>query len=142
MLVLFKNCRLLDPEASELRDGMSVLVEGEHIREVSDRVIAAPGATAFDLRGLVLMPGLIDAHAHVYLSEVNIGRLADVPLTLMAARAGPLMRAMLDRGFTTVRDTGGADWGICEAVDTGQMVGPRGQGRRHGRHAARRSVLG
>jgi len=125
VLVLFKNCRLLDPEASELRDGMSVLVEGEHIREVADRVIAAPGATAFDLRGLVLMPGLIDAHAHVYLSEVNIGRLADVPLTLMAARAGPLMRAMLDRGFTTVRDTGGADWGIREAVDTGQMVGPR-----------------
>jgi len=71
------------------------------------------------------MPGLIDAHAHVYLSEVNIGRLADVPLTLMAARAGPLMRAMLDRGFTTVRDTGGADWGIREAVETGQMAGPR-----------------
>src|SRR4029077_6368988 len=62
VLALFQNCRLLDPEASEPRDGMSVLVEGEHIREVSDRVIAAPSATPFDLRGLVLMPGLIDAH--------------------------------------------------------------------------------
>ena len=125
MLVLFQNCRLLDPEASELREGVSVLVEDEHIREVSDRALSASGATVFDLRGLVLMPGLIDAHAHVYLSEVNIGLLADIPLTLMAARAGPLMQAMLDRGFTTVRDTGGADWGIREAVETGQMVGPR-----------------
>jgi imidazolonepropionase-like amidohydrolase len=125
VLVLFQNCRLLDPEASDLKDGVSVLVEGEHIREVSDRPISASTAAVFDLRGLVLMPGLIDAHAHVYLSEVNIGLLADVPLTLMAARAGPLMRAMLDRGFTTVRDTGGADWGIREAVETGQMVGPR-----------------
>jgi imidazolonepropionase-like amidohydrolase len=125
VLIVFQNCRLLDPEASEIKDGISVLVEGERIREVSDRPIAASGAAIFDLRGLVLMPGLIDAHAHVFLSEVNIGRLADVPLTLMAARAGPLMRAMLDRGFTTVRDTGGADWGIREAVETGQMVGPR-----------------
>jgi len=125
VLVLFQNCRLLDPEASDLRDGMNLLVEDDRIREVSDKPIRAAGATTLDVRGQTLMPGLIDAHAHVYLSEVNISRLADVPLTLMAARAGPLMRAMLDRGFTTVRDTGGADWGIREAVETGQMVGPR-----------------
>jgi len=125
VLIVFQNCRLLDPEASEIKDGISVLVEGERVREVSERPIAASSAAVFDLHGLVLMPGLIDTHAHVFLSEVNIGRLADVPLTLMAARAGPLMRAMLDRGFTTVRDTGGADWGIREAVETGQMVGPR-----------------
>ena len=40
-------------------------------------------------------------------------------LTLMTARAIDLMRGMLDRGFTTVRDTGGADWGIKAAVDQG-----------------------
>ena len=125
MQVLFQNARLLDPEASDLRDGMHVLVEDERIREVSDRPIIASAAQALDLAGRVLMPGLIDAHIHVYLSEVDIGRLAEMPLSLMAARAGPLMRARLDRGFTTVRDTGGADWGIREAVATGQMTGPR-----------------
>jgi len=123
--ILFQNARLLDPEASDLRDGMHVLVEDERIREVSDRPIAMSGAQTLDLAGRVLMPGLIDGHIHVYLSEVDIGRLAEMPLSLLAARAGPLMRAMLDRGFTTVRDTGGADWGIREAVETGQMVGPR-----------------
>jgi imidazolonepropionase-like amidohydrolase len=124
-VLLFQNCRLLDPEAGELRDGTSVLVEGERIREVSDRPIRAQNARTIEVGGRTLMPGLIDAHIHVYLSEVNIGRLAEMPMSLMAARSGPLMRAMLDRGFTTVRDTGGADWGIREAVETGQMVGPR-----------------
>jgi len=124
-VLLFQNCRLLDPEAGELKEGASVLTEGERIREVSERPIRAQNAQTIDLGGRVLMPGLIDAHIHVYLSEVNIGRLAEMPMSLMAARSGPLMRAMLDRGFTTVRDTGGADWGIREAVETGQMVGPR-----------------
>ncbi|HTS92156.1 MAG TPA: amidohydrolase family protein [Stellaceae bacterium] len=124
-MLLFQNCRLLDPEAGELREGASVLTEGERIREVSDRAIRSEHARSIDLGGRVLMPGLIDAHIHVYLSEVNIGRLAEMPMSLMAARSGPLMRAMLDRGFTTVRDTGGADWGIREAVETGQLVGPR-----------------
>ena len=124
-MLLFQNCRLLDPEAGELKDGVSVLTEGERIREVSDRPIRSQHAQTVDVGGRTLMPGLIDAHIHVYLSEVNIGRLAEMPMSLMAARSGPLMRAMLDRGFTTVRDTGGADWGIREAVETGQMVGPR-----------------
>jgi len=71
------------------------------------------------------MPGLIDCHVHVFLSEVNIRALEAVPLTLMTARGTALMRAMLDRGFTTVRDTGGADWGIREAVAQGLVPGPR-----------------
>jgi imidazolonepropionase-like amidohydrolase len=71
------------------------------------------------------MPGLIDCHVHVYLSEVNIRNLEHVPVTLMAARAAVLMRGMLDRGFTTVRDTGGGDWGIKAAVDGGLLPGPR-----------------
>jgi imidazolonepropionase-like amidohydrolase len=62
---------------------------------------------------------------HVFLSEVNIRLLEAVPLTLMAARGAAVMRAMLDRGFTTVRDTGGADWGIRDAVAQGLLPGPR-----------------
>ena len=48
-----------------------------------------------------------------------------MPLTLITARAATRLRAMLDRGFTTVRDTGGADWGIKTAIETGHIVGPR-----------------
>ena len=71
------------------------------------------------------MPGLIDSHVHVTLSEVFIRQLENIPLTLMTARAADLMRRMLDRGFTSVRDTGGADWGLREATETWLLPGPR-----------------
>ena len=122
---LFRNVELLDPTQDRLVGGREVLVEGELIREVSDRPLKVAGATVIDGGGRTLMPGLIDCHVHVYLSEVNIRNLENVPLTLMTARAAPLMRGMLDRGFTTVRDTGGADWGIKAAVERGLLPGPR-----------------
>jgi len=124
-LILFKNAKLLDPTKADLQDGVSVLIEGTRIREVSPRSIRTSGATVVDAGGGTLMPGLIDCHVHVFLPEVNIRALEAVPLTLLTARAAPLMRAMLDRGFTTVRDTGGADWGIREAVERGYLPGPR-----------------
>jgi imidazolonepropionase-like amidohydrolase len=122
---LFSGGRLLDIRRGELLDGMNVLVDGERIAEVSDRPIKSSTATMIDLRGRVLMPGLIDCHIHVFMSEVDFARLDGVPLTLLTARAGVLMRNMLMRGFTTVRDTGGADWGVRAAVEQGLLAGPR-----------------
>ena len=123
--VLFQNFRLLDPRRNELLDGMEVLVEDNLVREVSDWAITGIGPYRIDLGGRTLMPGLIDAHIHVVLTEVNLRLLADVPLTLLAAKASASMRAMLMRGFTTLRDTGGADWGIKAAVEQGLFTGPR-----------------
>src|SRR5262245_55924263 len=122
---LFRNVKLLDPAHDELLGGHEVLVEGELVREVSDRPLQAGNATVIDGGGRTLMPGLIDCHVHVFLSELNIRNLEHVPLTLMTARAAEAMRAMIDRGFTTVRDTGGADWGIKAAVEGGLLEGPR-----------------
>ena len=122
---VFRNLQLLDPRFDEVRGGYEVLIEGETIREVSARPIKAAGATAIDCGGKVLMPGLIDCHAHIFLVEVGIARLESMPMTLLSAKASVLMRQMLDRGFTTVRDTGGADWGIKEAVENGTLPGPR-----------------
>lgn len=122
---LFRNLRLLDPRFDEARGGYEVLVEGDKIREVSDKPLKATSARIVDCGGRTLMPGLIDCHVHVYLVELGLARLEAMPLTLLTAKASKLMRDMLDRGFTTVRDTGGADWGIKEAVDTGVLPGPR-----------------
>jgi len=104
-------------------------------RDKEDLLSSVPGigptpalaarAAIVDCGGRTLMPGLIDGHVHVVLSEVSIPRLENVPLTLMTARAAQLMRGMLDRGFTTVRDTGGADWGLKEATDKWLLPGPR-----------------
>ena len=122
---LFRNFEMLDPEADGLMGGYELLVEGEKIVEVSPRPIKAAGANVVDCGKRTLMPGLIDAHVHVFLTEVFIRQLENVPMTLLTAQAARLMRAMLDRGFTSVRDTGGADWGIKAAVDQGLLAGPR-----------------
>jgi imidazolonepropionase-like amidohydrolase len=95
------------------------------IREIADRPIRAPQADVVECGGRTLMPGLIDCHVHVVLSEVSIPKLESMPLTLMTAHAMRLMRRMLDRGFTTVRDTGGADWGLKAAADQGLFPAPR-----------------
>jgi imidazolonepropionase-like amidohydrolase len=87
--------------------------------------IKAPAADVIDCKGRTLMPGLIDCHVHVMLSEVNIRYLEAIPLTMMTVRAAALMRGMIDRGFTTVRDTGGADWGMRDGVAQGLLPGPR-----------------
>ena len=123
--LLFRNLELLDPRWDAPRGGHEVLVEGETIREVSPRPIKAPTASVVDCGRKTLMPGLIDSHVHVFLSEVYIRRLEEIPLTLMTARSVRIVRGMLERGFTTVRDTGGADWGMKLAVDSGLIPGPR-----------------
>ncbi len=122
---LFRNFALLEPDHGELRGGHELLVEGALIRELSDKPIKADKASVIDCGGRTLMPGLIDSHVHVMLSEVSIPALEKIPLTLATARAARLMKAMIDRGFTSVRDTGGADWGIKEAVEKGDIPGPR-----------------
>jgi imidazolonepropionase-like amidohydrolase len=121
----FKNFEMLDPAAGELYGGHELVVEGDTIREVSAGSIKLERAEIVDCGGRTLMPGLIDSHVHVVLSDVVIRNMESVPLTLMTARAADLMRRMLDRGFTTVRDTGGADWGLKEATDKGLLPGPR-----------------
>lgn len=123
--LLFRNVRLLEPEIGEVRDGHEVLIEGGLIREVAEREIRSGSAEVVDGGGRVMMPGLIDSHVHAMLSEVNIRALEAVPLTLATARAAQLLRGMIDRGFTTVRDTGGVDWGLKSALEDGILTGPR-----------------
>ena len=123
--LLFTNLHLLDPRNEGPRPGMEVLIEGPVIREVSDRPIHSPSATRIDLGGRTLMPGLIDAHVHVVAAMADLGANAAQPSSLAALRAGQIMMAMLMRGFTTVRDVGGADRGLADAQALGVVPGPR-----------------
>jgi imidazolonepropionase-like amidohydrolase len=125
MSLLFKNLSLLDPRWDETRDGYEVLVEEDRIKEVSSKPIKAAQAQIIDCGGRTLMPGLIDCHVHTHHSEVYINRLEGVPLTLMMARSAGRLKRMLERGFTTVRDAGGADFGTKAAIESGLIPGPR-----------------
>ena len=115
-LFLFTGGWILDPRDGRLRGGVEVLVEDKEIREVSDRPIQSEAATRVPLGGRVLMPGLIDAHVHVVAAMANLAANALQPSSLAAFRAAAVMRGMLMRGFTTVRDLAGADRGLADAL--------------------------
>jgi imidazolonepropionase-like amidohydrolase len=121
----FANCAVLDGTRGERREDHHVLVEDGLIREVSDRPIASAGAEIVDLRGGTLMPGLIDAHVHVVAVDQVLSRLAERPQSLVTLQAARVLEGMLGRGFTTVRDAGGADGGLAQAVEEGLVRGPR-----------------
>jgi imidazolonepropionase-like amidohydrolase len=123
--LVFRNFELLDVGQHDgRRGGHELLVEDGVIREVSDRSIKAPGATLVDCGRRTLMPGLIDAHVHVVAAEADIGRNMLLPEATVAFHAARIMKGMLDRGFTTVRDVGGATYALVEAVDQGLIEGP------------------
>ena len=124
-LFLFTGGWILDPRDGRLRGGVEVLVEDKEIREVSDRPIQSEAATRVPLGGRVLMPGLIDAHVHVVAAMANLAANALQPSSLAAFRAAAVMRGMLMRGFTTVRDLAGADRGLADAQAMGLFDGPR-----------------
>ena len=124
-MIVFEHADVLDAAAGVLLKDRFVRIEGAKITSVSDRPVDTAGARVINARGRVLMPGLIDCHVHVLASQLNIGALANVPNVFAVLRAVPILKGMLDRGFTTVRDAGGADWSLAEAVRTGVIEGPR-----------------
>jgi imidazolonepropionase-like amidohydrolase len=124
-VLILANAAVVDGASAEPREGQHVLVRNGLIAEVSDKRIASAQGRTIDLRGETLMPGLIDCHVHVVASEVNLDKNALLPNSLVAARAIQTMRHMLMRGFTTVRDLGGADIGLQQAVEDGTILGPR-----------------
>lgn len=102
-----------------------MLVEGGRIAAASSGPIDAPDATRIDAGGRTVMPGLIDAHVHATITTMNLAAMAGKPASLVAQEARHILERMLARGFTSVRDAGGADWGLAAAVDRGLVRGPR-----------------
>ncbi|PRG20570.1 metal-dependent hydrolase family protein [Burkholderia multivorans] len=124
-ITVLQGGNVLDLERGVLLEHHHVVIEGERIVEVTDRAVDFPNAQVIDARGKTVMPGFIDCHVHVLASNANLGANATQPNILAAIRSLPILDAMLSRGFTSVRDAGGADWGLMQAVDTGLVAGPR-----------------
>ncbi|AWI86839.1 peptidase M38 (plasmid) [Alloyangia pacifica] len=122
--LLIKNARIVDGTSHEPTDPMQIAIEDGRIREVGASVTFTADEE-LDLDGLTVMPGLIDCHVHTIASTANLGLNASLPSSLVAARAATLMKNMIMRGFTTVRDLGGADRGLQLAVEEGHFTAPR-----------------
>ncbi len=122
---LFRNAHILDAECGDYIPDGSVLVEGDRILEVGGAEVQASDVQSFDLHGMTLMPGLIDAHVHVIAVTADLARLSEWSPAYVTARAARVLVGMLRRGFTTVRDVGGADYGLAQAIEEGYLEGPR-----------------
>lgn len=123
-------------DGTSVHDGWVVLVQGDTIVAAgpASSVHAPPDVARIDLAGMTLLPGLIDAHSHVFLHPYNEtpwdDQVLHEPLALRVARATNHVRNTLLAGFTTIRDlgtegAGEADVGLKEAIEQGIIPGPR-----------------
>jgi imidazolonepropionase-like amidohydrolase len=122
---LFTGGRVLDAEAGVLRDGLDVLVTDDTIAAVGAGLSVPPQTTEIALGGRTVMPGLIDCHVHVVAETLDLWSNMTAPASLSALRSARVMNEALLRGFTTLRDLGGADHGLVRAVAEGIISGPR-----------------
>jgi imidazolonepropionase-like amidohydrolase len=120
--LVFRGAKIFDGESEQLRTGADVLVSEGVIRQISDAPYTVVDDTEIvECGGRVLMPGLIDAHVHVYAYGLNVTRVVQAPPTYVAHFAARFLKASLDRGFTSVRDVGGADVGLAGAIRDGLL---------------------
>jgi len=95
-----------------------------------DGLIAEVGAgldgdEVVDVTGATVLPGLIDCHVHVMISEMDELTLLHQPFSYQFFQAATNLRKTLHAGITTARDAGGADLGVQRAVENGLIPGPR-----------------
>jgi imidazolonepropionase-like amidohydrolase len=124
-LILIRNVNIFDGKNETLAMGHDVLVEGNLIRKVGKDLKASNGARIIDAGGRVLTPGFIDAHTHIALIAPFNQLENEYTGIYVGAAGGQMAENMLMRGFTSVRDAGGASIGIQRAIDDGWFPGPR-----------------
>ncbi|AAK24639.1 Xaa-Pro dipeptidase, putative [Caulobacter vibrioides CB15] len=122
--------RLLDVASGKYVDNPLVIVTDGRITSIGKKGDAVPaGATAVDLPGVTLLPGLIDMHVHLdSLAEVGGYNSLEYSDRFWSVVQTANAKKTLEAGFTTVRNVGAADYddvGLREAIDAGYVPGPR-----------------
>jgi imidazolonepropionase-like amidohydrolase len=123
-------------DGSEMHEGWKVVVEKDHITAAgpADQVTSPSDAVMVDLKGMTLLPGLIEGHSHIFLHPYNETSWDDQVLhesrALRIARATVHAKNTLMAGFTVMRDLGTegagyADVGLRDAIEKGIIPGPR-----------------
>lgn len=123
MRTLFRNGLVFDGTGSDLAPA-DIVVEAGWIVDIGTGL---DGDEAVECGGHAVLPGFFDCHVHVMISGIDRMRLLQTPFSLQFYEAMHNLRRTLELGITTVRDAGGADLGVKEAVRTGLIAGPRMQ---------------
>lgn len=121
---LFTNAHLVLDGFADLHRGFNVLVRDGRIASVSPQPIEAGEATVIDVGGRTLMPGLIDAHAHITGLSLTPKNIANPAADIAIASANYLRNCLMD-GYTTIREAGGADHATARLLADGHITGPR-----------------
>ena len=121
---LFTNASLLLDGLAEPQRSFDVLVKDGRIVSVSPKAVDVHEAAVIDVGGRTLIPGLIDAHAHITglsLTPKNIS----YPAAEIAVASASYLRNCLMAGYTTIREAGGADHATARLLAEGHIIGPR-----------------
>ncbi len=127
---LIHNGTLIDGRGGKPVPNAAVLIEAGRIvavGEANSLSLEDDQDGKLDARGGFILPGLIDTHVHLTFEDFNLARAMATPFSLRFYNSVNYMRRTLDAGITSVRDAGGADAGMKQAVETGVVVGPRMQ---------------
>ncbi|OQE44770.1 hypothetical protein PENCOP_c002G08241 [Penicillium coprophilum] len=130
--LVFVNAIIVDPAEGKLIQNATVRTsEGKVIQIVADGSTTItddlPEENVINLTGKYLSPGLIDCHVHITVvpGEADLRSYKDMTEQISLLRQPYVLKSMLDRGFTSIRDCGGASLAIKEAVEEGVIPGPR-----------------
>ncbi|WP_449276991.1 amidohydrolase family protein [Leucobacter sp. GX24907] len=125
--IVLTNASVLDVVGGVVIPHQVVFVSDGLIREVgaAGTVKYPAEAVVLDCEGGTVMPGLIDCHVHVTSVTADLIALAQESPLHVGGRAVKTLEEMLRRGFTTVRDVGGADYGLADLTEQGHVNGPR-----------------
>ncbi|WP_328608445.1 amidohydrolase family protein [Amycolatopsis sp. NBC_00345] len=123
--LVLRHVTVVDPVTETVTPERAIRIGAGRITAVEADPGDAAGADEFDATGLFAVPGLIDCHVHVTAVSADLGSVADRSPAYVAAQASHLLADMIARGFTSVRDVGGADFGLAAAVSQGLFAGPR-----------------
>lgn len=127
---LIRNGTLIDGNGGSPLPDAAVLIKGNRIYATGRAsTLSLPNETIneIDANGGFILPGFIDTHVHLMLEGFNLARDMMTPFSLRFYKSVETMRRTLEAGITTVRDAGGADAGLKQAVETGVVPGPRMQ---------------
>ena len=122
---LLTHARIFDGVNDSYIEGSDVRIEDGCITAIGPDLPHRAGDQIVDCAGKVLMPGLIDAHIHANTPTYSFYSNDRMPASLLANHAADILEGMLQRGYTSVRDAGGGDRGLYEAIEAGVIKGPR-----------------
>jgi imidazolonepropionase-like amidohydrolase len=131
--LVFVNATIIDPVEGKLIQNATVRISGGKIIQVDTtgsetaRDPDVEESDIIDLSGKYLLPGLIDCHVHISVvpGEADLRAYKDMTERISLLRQPHVLKTMLERGFTSIRDCGGASLAMKEAIEEGVVPGPR-----------------